>query len=208
MDITYPSGIGRQSMAATGWSNGIFDFNQDGNKDLFAACSAIDDNTEQFSDRRSKQANRVMANLGNLQFLDVSGGAGTSFQQEGWHRGAAFGDLDRDGRVDAIVSRIGDRAEVFRNVSATGNHWLALQLRGRRSNRDGIGALIHLVTASREQWNRVTTATGYGSSSDRTAFFGTGKDTLAKVIEITWPSGVRQKLEHVAVDRYLAIEEP
>jgi enediyne biosynthesis protein E4 len=208
MDITYPSGIGRQSMASTGWSNGIFDFNLDGYKDLFAACSAIDDNTEQFSDRRSKQANRVMANLGNLRFVDVSRGAGTSFQQEGWHRGAAFGDLDRDGHVDAIVSRIGGRAEVFRNVSASGNHWLALQLRGRRSNRDGIGALIRVVTASREQWNRVTTATGYGSSSDRTAFFGTGKDSLAKVIEISWPSGVRQKLEHVAVDRYLTIEEP
>ena len=82
-------------------------------------------------------------------------------------------------------------------------------LRGRRSNRDGIGALVHVTTASAsEQWNRVTTATGYGSSSDPTVFFGTGKDAVAKSIEIVWPSGVRQKLKDVKGDRYLTVEEP
>jgi hypothetical protein len=208
MDITYPSGIGRHVMLATGWSNGIFDFNNDGHKDLFAACSAIDDNTEQFSDRKSRQPNRVLANLGNRQFADVSTAAGADFQQLGAHRGAAFGDLDRDGRVDAVVSRIGERAEVFRNTSPAKNHWLSLRLRGHRSNRDGIGALIHLTAASGEQWNRVTTATGYGSSSDRTAFFGTGKDSVVESIEIIWPSGIRQTLENVKTDRLLEVEEP
>jgi hypothetical protein len=207
MDITYPSGIGRQVMPATGWSNGIFDFNNDGYKDLFAACGAIDDNTEQFSDRTSRQANRVLANLGNLHFADVSAAAGAGFQQPGAHRGAAFGDFDRDGRVDAVVSRVGERAELFRNTSPVRHHWLALRLRGRRSNRDGIGALIHIVTASGEQWNRVTTATGYGSSSDRTVFFGTGKDAVVKSIEIIWPNGGRQRLEDVRGDRYLEVEE-
>ena len=209
MDITYPSGIGRQTMAATGWSNGIYDFNNDGHKDLFAACSAIDDNTEAFASRKARQPNRVLANLGNLRFLDVSAAAGKDFQQLGLHRGAAFGDFDRDGRVDAVVSRIGERAELFRNTSPTRNHWLALKLRGRRSNRDGIGAVVHVTAASgSEQWNRVTTATGYGSSSDRTVFFGTGKDAVLKSIEIAWPSGVRQKLENVKGDEYLTVEEP
>jgi hypothetical protein len=207
-DVTYPSGIGRQTMASTGWSNGIFDFNNDGQKDLFAACSAIDDNTEVFSDRKSKQANRLLVNMGNLHFLDVSAAAGKDFQQIGAHRGAAFGDFDRDGRVDAVVSRIGERAEIFRNTSPTKNHWLALQLRGKRSNRDGIGALIHVTTASGgSQWNRVTTSTGYGGSSDRTVFFGLGKESTARSIEIVWPSGVRQKLDNAAGDRYLTIEE-
>ncbi len=135
MDITYPSGIGRQTMAATGWSNGIYDFNNDGHKDLFAACSAIDDNTEAFASRKARQPNRVLTNLGNLRFLDVSASAGKDFQQLGLHRGAAFGDFDRDGRVDAVVSRIGERAELFRNTSPTRNHWLALKLRGRRGLR-------------------------------------------------------------------------
>jgi hypothetical protein len=208
MDITYPSGIGRQTMAATGWSNGIFDFNNDGLKDLFAACSAIDDNTEQFSHRKSRQPNRVFVNQGNLRFLDASAAAGASFQQAGAHRGAAFGDFDRDGRVDAVVSRIGERAELFRNVSPDRNHWLALELRGRRSNRDGIGAWIQVTTASGAQWNRVTTATGYGGSSDRTVFFGLGKDAAAKSIEIAWPSGARQRLENVDSNRYVTIQEP
>ena len=209
MDITYPSGIGRQTMTATGWSNGIHDFNNDGQKDLFAACGAIDDNTEMFSSRQSKQTNKVLANLGGLHFLDVSASAGKDFQQLGAHRGAAFGDFDRDGRVDAVVSRIGERAEVFHNISPVANHWLAIQLHGRKSNREGIGALIHMVSASgTEQWNRVTTTTGYGGSSDRTVFFGLGKEASSKWIEIFWPSGVRQRIDNAKIDRYLTIDEP
>lgn len=207
-DITYVSGLGRQTLASTGWSNGVFDLNNDGLKDLFVARSAIDDNAEMFSPRKSRQPNMVLANLGSRRFLDVSARASADFQQVGFHRGVAFGDFDRDGRVDAVVSRIGEPAELFRNTSVTGNHWLALRLRGRRSNRDGLGAFVHLVGRSgREQWNRVTTSTGYGCSSDRTVFFGMGKDAIAQSIEIQWPSGIRQKLENVAADRYLTIEE-
>ena len=208
-DLTYPSGIGRQTMARTGWSNGIYDLNNDGLKDLFAACGSIDNNVEEFSHRQSRQSNAVLANLGGRSFADVSARAGADFQQAGWHRGAAFGDFDGDGRVDMVVSRIGERAELFRNTSAPGNHWLALRLRGRKSNRDAIGALVHVVGSSgREQWNRVTTATGYGSSSDRTVFFGMGQDRPAKSVEIVWPSGARQTLGEVACDRYLTVEEP
>jgi hypothetical protein len=207
-DITYASGLGRQTRAVTGWSNGIFDLNNDGLKDLFVACSSIDDNAEMFSPHKSRQPNMVFANLGGARFLDVGSGAGSSFQQAGFHRGVAFGDFDRDGRVDVVVSRIGERAELFRNTSVTGNHWLALRLRGRRSNRDGIGALIHVVGRSgREQWNRVTTSTGYGCASDRTVFFGMGKDGAAKSIEIDWPAGTRQKIVDVPADRYLTIDE-
>jgi hypothetical protein len=150
----------------------------------------------------------VFINLGSGRFLDASARAGADFQQAGFHRGAAFGDFDHDGRVDAVVSRIGERAEVFRNTSRSGNHWLALRLRGRRSNRDGLGALVHVVGSSgREQWNRVTTSTGYGCASDRAVFFGLGNDAAVQSIEIEWPSGVRQKLDHVRSDRYLTIDE-
>jgi hypothetical protein len=207
-DITNSSGVGRQTRALTGWSTGIFDFDNDGVKDVFVACGAIDDNVEEFAHRTSRQRNLVLANIGNSKFEDVSAQAGADFQKAARHRGAAFGDLDGDGLVDVVVSRIGERAAVFRNTSPGGNHYLAVRLRGSRSNRDGLGAMLHVTGASgRQQWNRVTTAVGYASSSERTAFFGMGEDRTAS-IEVLWPSGVRQTVTNAQCDRYLFLEEP
>jgi len=125
------------------------------------------------------------------------------------HRGAAFGDLDGDGRVERVVSRIGERPAVFRNTSGKSNHYLAVRLRGHRSNRDGIGAMIHVKGASGlEQWNRVTTAVGYASASERTAFFGMAQDSIAASVEVIWPSGIRQTRRNIVCDRYLTLEEP
>src|SRR5262249_20246919 len=128
-DATYASGIGSQTLARTGWSTGAFDFNNDGRKDLFAACGAIDDNVEEFAHRPSRQRNLILANAGARKFIDVSGQAGTDFQRAALHRGAAFGDLDGDGRVDAVVTRIGEPAALLRNTSANRNHYLAIRLR-------------------------------------------------------------------------------
>jgi hypothetical protein len=151
----------------------------------------------------------VLANLGNGRFCDASPRAGADFQIVARHRGAAFGDFDRDGRVDVVVTRIGEPAELFRNISSSGNHWIALRLRGHTSNTQGLGALVRVVSPSgRQQWNRMTTATGYGSSSEATMFFGMARDTVADKLEIRWPSGTLQTLTDVACDRYLAVEEP
>jgi hypothetical protein len=208
-DITYASGVGRQTRSWTGWSTGMFDFNNDGAKDLFAACGSIDDNVEEFSHRSSRQPNLVLANVGQARFQDVSANAGADFQPPAWNRGAAFGDLDGDGRVDVVVSRIGERAAIFRNSSTTGNHYLAVRLRGTRSNRDGLGAMVVVTGRSgRRQWNRATTAVGYGSSSERTVFFGMGSDTMATSVEVIWPGGTRQSEKEVACDRYLDLVEP
>jgi hypothetical protein len=208
-DITNASGVGHQTRSSTGWSTGIFDFNNDGAKDLFAACGSIDDNVEEFSSRSSRQRNLLLANTSAGKFEDVSARAGADFQKAAWNRGAAFGDLDGDGRVDVVVSRIGERAAIFRNTSAGRNHYLAVRLRGRRSNRDGIGAMVHVTGSSgRQQWNRVTTAVGYGSSSDRTAYFGMAQDAIAASVEIIWPSGAQQRQVNVRCDRYLTLEEP
>ena len=134
--------------------------------------------------------------------------AGQALRHEALHRGVAFGDIDGDGRVDAVVTILNERAELLRNTSPSPNHWLAFRLRGRRSNRDGIGAKIRVVNSSgREQWNHVTTSTGFACSSDKTVHFGMGKDVAAELVEIRWPSGIRQELKNVRADQYVSIDE-
>jgi hypothetical protein len=93
-------------------------------------------------------------------------------------------------------------------VSPGTGHWIALRLEGTRSNRDGLGAMVHLISDGGDQWNRATTAVSYASSSERTVHFGVGQQTKVKSIEIEWPSGVRQIVKNPAVDKYLTVHEP
>ena len=201
-DATYSSRIGAATLPLSGWSTGVFDFDNDGRKDIFAACGDVQDNTESYSSRKSRQPNLVLLQTANGTF------AAHQLGPPRMHRGAAFADLDGDGRVDAVVTAIGSSALVLRNVGGERNHWLGLRLTGTRSNRDAIGARVHLVTASGEQWNHVTTSVGYAGSSEKAVHFGLGPDDRAKLIEITWPSGAVQRLENVRADRYVAVTEP
>ena len=202
-DRTYASLVGRATLAYSGWSAGIYDFDNDGWKDLFAACADVQDNTEKYSERASRQRNLWLRNRGNGTFEAMP------FGTAALHRGAAFGDLDGDGRVDAVVSRIGEAPVVLRNTLGEGRHWLGVRLRGTKSNRQGIGAMIRLTGGSgRTQWNRVTTTVGYASSSEAAAHFGLGAEGAVKELEIRWPSGVVQKVAVPKVDAYLDVVEP
>lgn len=206
-DFTHPSGLGRLSIFSSGWSNGIFDLNNDGRKDLFSVNSHVNDNIGFEMNVPFQQRNSIFANAGD-RFVDVSASAGEDFQVAAAHRGCAFGDLDNDGRIDVVVSRFDGPAEVFRNVSPGGNHWLLVKTVGTRSNRDGIGAQIRLESASGVQYNHVTTSVGYASSSSRRVHFGLGQDTLVTRLEIRWPSGVRQELRNVPAEQILTVREP
>jgi hypothetical protein len=120
----------------------------------------------------------------------------------------AVGDLDNDGRLDAVVTTNGGPAHILHNETATKNHWLTIELVGHRSNRDGIGAEIKLTTTRGAQYVTVTTASSYLSANDKRAHFGLGADAVAKSIEIHWPSGIVQTLENVQGDRVMKIDEP
>jgi enediyne biosynthesis protein E4 len=208
-DMTVASGL-RSTNDMSGWGAGMADFDNDGWKDLFVARANVMDNiSEQNPARRYPEPNTIFRNLGNGKFEDVSATAGPGFQVEAAHRGVAFGDLDNDGRVDMVVSVLNGPAELFHNSTENGNHWILLKLVGTKSNRMAIGAQIRITTADgKKQWNEVTTAVGYASSSDPRVHFGLGKNGKIEEMEIRWPSGTKQLLKDLAVDRILTIEEP
>ena len=208
-DVTHRSRVGSASSARSGWSAGILDLDNDGFKDLFAAAGDVQDNTEVYSGRPSRQGNMVLRNAGDGTFADVSGTAGAGLTHAALHRGAAFGDLDGDGKLDAVVSRLNEPAVVLRNVSPGPAHWLRIRAVGRRSNRNGIGTRIRVVTESgREQWNHVTTAVGYASASEPVAHFGLGRERIASRVEVQWPGGSRQTLHDVEADQVVTVTEP
>ena len=211
-DATFPSRIGLASAGRSGWGVGLVDFNNDGWKDVFSANSHVTDNIEKFSVDRYQQPNSVFVSLGNGTFEDVSAAAGPEFQTPRAHRGAAFADFNHDGKVDVVVSSLGGPAELWENVSPDHNHWITLRLEGTRSNRDGIGARIRLTTRDgaryHHQYNQMTSAVGYASSSHDGVHFGLGKAETVEEIEIKWPSGTVQVLKDVRVDQILKVREP
>ena len=210
VDANNTSGLGPLTNRMTGWSNGIYDFDNDGWKDLFVARANVMDNIQQAIPAQAyPEPNSVFRNLGNGKFQDVSSSAGPSFQIPGAHRGAAFGDIFNTGRIDAVVSSLNEPIKLFRNVGAAGRHWILLRLVGTRSNHMGLGAQIKITTPdNRSQWNEATTAVGYACSSDPRVHFGLGTNTVVKEIQISWPSRTVQRLTNIAADQILTVEEP
>lgn len=209
VNLTSSSGL-QSTVRMSGWGNGIFDFDNDGWKDLFVARANVMDNiSELIPTQHYPEPNSVFRNLGGGRFEEVSAIAGPDFQQEAPHRGVAFGDLDNDGRIDVVVTALGAPVKVFHNASPGTNHWILLKLVGQKSNRMGIGAQIHIATPDgASQWNEATTAVGYASSSDSRVHFGLGANARIKDLEIRWPSGIKQVLHNVEVDRIVTLEEP
>lgn len=206
-DVTSASGLAALTSRSTAWGTGVFDFDNDGHKDLFTANSDILDNAMELAHRPFALPDRVFRNKGNLTFEDVSSSAGTSFQVPAPHRGAAFGDLNNDGKIDAVVTVLNSAPEIWMNRSATQNHWIILKLVGVTSNRDGLGTKVKLTTSSGTQYNVATTAVGYNSASDKRVHFGLGSATVVDSIELTWPSGIKQVLKGIKVDQVLTVTE-
>jgi hypothetical protein len=202
-DAGYTSQMGIASRVYSGWGVGVFDFNNDGWKDIFTANAHVNDRVEAFEATQYKQHDSIFLNRGNGTFEDVSSSAGSDFLVTRAHRGCAFADFNNDGRVDVVVSSLGDTPELWENISPEANTWLILHLTGTKSNRDGIGAEIRLDN----QYNHMTSAVGYASSSHFGVHFGTGMRKQIDRIEIKWPSGTRQELKNVRTNQILKVRE-
>ena len=205
---TYSSGLGRITRTHSGWGFRFFDYDNDGYKDLLIAQGHDLDNIQlTFPNLRYREPMLLARNTGH-GFVDVSKDAGSIFAEPWVGRGLAVGDIDNDGRLDAVITTNEGPAYVLRNDTATPNHWLTLELIGHKSNRDAIGAEVKLVTPQGIQFATVTTAASYLSSSDKRVHFGLGRNVMAPRIEIRWPSGVHQILENVKSDQNLRVDEP
>jgi len=206
-DITGTSGLIALTSRTTAWGVGIFDFDNDGNKDLFTANADILDNAMELAHRPYPLPNRVLRNKGDLTFEDMSSKAGQSFSVAAAHRAAAFGDLNNDGRIDVVVTVLNGPPEIWMNRSGSQNHWIILKLVGVKSNRDGLGTKIKITTSQGIQYNQATTAVSYNSSSDRRVHFGLGSASVVETIELTWPSGIKQVLKKIKADQILTVTE-
>jgi hypothetical protein len=206
-DVTDVSGVTAFSRRMTAWGTGAFDFDNDGQKDLFTAGGAILDNEMEVLHRPTLQPDGLLRNNGNFTFTDVSATAGGAFLSPRLHRGAAFGSFNNDGKIDVVVSAINDKPQLLMNRTANANHWITLNLVGTKDNRDGLGTKVKITTAEGVQYNHATTAVGYSSSSDKRVHFGLGKAAMIERIEISWPTGVKQVLTQVKADQVLTVVE-
>jgi enediyne biosynthesis protein E4 len=201
-DATYASHMGALSLHHSGWGVGLFDFDNDGWKDLFTTNSHVNDRVELFEPAVYKEPDRVFRNARNGTFTDTSDSAGLTGAKA--HRGSGYADFDRDGRVDVVVSSLENETELWHNESPSAGNWICLKLVGTKSNRDGIGAHVRIGN----QANDMTSAVSYASGSLDGVHFGLGTATVIDKAEILWPSGKRQVLENVKANQVLTVREP
>jgi enediyne biosynthesis protein E4 len=191
LDVTYPSRIGAATLAYSGWGTAIADFDNDGRKDIFAANGDVQDNTEQFSSRTSRQRNMLLMQNADGTFRPLL------FGDAGLHRGAAFGDIDGDGGIDAVVTRLNEPAALLHNTSVRGN-WVAFRV--------PLGTEIRITAGGRQQSNQATSAVGYASSSDPAVHFGLGLATAIDTVQVRWPSGKTEAVDPPKINSVVSLQ--
>jgi|SRR5579871_1314356 len=206
-DVSDTAGLSVATMPYSGWGVKFIDLDNDGWKDLFVAQGHVMDTISVDYPAISYLQKLLLLRNTGKRFEDISAQAGPAFRVPLAARGAAFGDYDNDGAVDAVVVTNDGAALLLRN-NMYKNHWITINTVGTASNRDGIGARIHVTGASGlEQYGYVSTAGSYLSASDKRVHFGLGADSRVRTIEIRWPSGTVQTLRDVAADQILTVRE-
>jgi hypothetical protein len=210
-DVTLVTGASTGCYPYVNWGSGLVDFDNDGHKDIFVGNGHTEDNIEQIDRTTAYRCHNVLLwNSGKGKFVDVSEKCGLNAVPVHAARGVAFDDLDNDGAVDVVILNSRERPMVLRNMlNAEGskNHWLQIQLRGVKTNRDGVGAHVKVAAGDLVQLDEVHSGRGYQSHWGSRLHFGLGKHDRVDRIEIHWIGGGVDLLQNVAVDRLTTITE-
>jgi hypothetical protein len=199
-DEMWPSGLGRLTQNYVGWGGVFLDFDNDSDPDLLIG------NGDAFNLAGTETL--LLENNGQAKFKDASAQGGKIFKAPINARGNAVIDFDNDGRLDALLTALADRAFLLRNQHPGANHWLKLKLLGSRTNRDGYGALIRLTAGTHTARAEALCPTGFLMQGDPRVHFGLGKSAKVDQVEIKWPSGQTQVLTNIAANQILTVQEP
>ncbi len=208
-DMAGSTGIGRTTRLMSGWGLKFFDYDNDGNQDLFIANGHPDDKIEIHSSRVNYKEPLLLFHNNGRTFENMSASAGPVFTKSFAARGMAVGDFDNDGAVDVLVAVNNDAPVLLKNNAARGNHWLGVKLIGKKANPDGIGARI-IWQAGDLKRSRLRTGGGsYLASHDPREVLGIGPRTKIERLEIRWPqpSGRADVFTDLPLDRYITIAE-
>jgi hypothetical protein len=206
-DVTFPAGLGINTRWL-GWGCGFLDVDNDGWADIFLVNGHVYPEVERLTTEAGYAQRKVLyRNLGNGRFEDISEKVGGAVTAPSAARGCAFGDYDNDGDVDILINPVNAYPELLRAETNTKHNWITVKLIGVRSNRDGIGARVRVVTADAAQIDEVRSGGSYYSQNDLRVHFGVGKSQKVKTLEIRWPSGQVDTLADVSVNQFITIKE-
>ena len=209
LDVSFVSHVAARGIPEVGWGTGFFDFDNDGDQDLFAANGHTYPQADlPHTNSRYAAPNFLYQNLGDGTFAEVSARGGSGFALVEVSRGASFADYDRDGDIDLFVLNLNSTPNLLRNDGGNEGHYLQIATVGTRSNRDGIGTRIEIRAAGQHQTAEVRSGTGFLSHSDLKVHFGLGTAAVVDSVVLHWPSGTVQTLRAVAANQVLTVREP
>jgi hypothetical protein len=208
VDEAPKSTVGRASLLSLAFGVFFFDYDLDGYPDILAANGHIEEEIGRVQPRiQYRESPLLFRNTGQKRFDNATATVGPAFVRPIVARGAAYADIDHDGDLDVLLTSNNGPAYLFRNDGGNANSWIAVRTRGVQSNRDGIGAVVRVTSASGRQWNLVRSGSSYASQSDLTLTFGLGKDTTVSAIDVEWPSGTKDHVANIPAKQRIVIEE-
>jgi hypothetical protein len=208
-DASYQVGVAEATVPFLGWGDGFVDYDNDGWKDLFIANGHVYPIVDQNHWGTSfAQRPLLFHNMAGKKFELVPAVEGTGLAAAIPARGAAFGDLFNDGKIDVVINNLNKAPTLLRNVNPDHHHWVELSLvGGSKSPRDAIGATVYLTAGGLKQRGDVLSGGSFASSNDLRVHFGLGDIEKIDAVEIHWPSGVVEKMSLPGVDRIFTLEE-